>query len=823
MKFGFLAHPTTRREKNYVRAVDLLNKLIDEGEHGYRRETWRRQDQVRYMEAGTIRSAAGAECSGLLYEFPLTAEEIMADVAGAQESVARAVEALAQQGAQLVGLGGTTSIVGGRGVVTARNASVPVTSGNSLTAFAAHAELLHTLQVLGRTPEKTRVVVLGYPGSIALAVARLLVAGGFQVDLVHSGRSSEDVLWRHLGGQREGIQFFDNVSHCYERAQHFVTATSVGGVIDENRLLPGSVVVDVALPRDVRRATPPRTDVLTIDGGFVSAAPAVLIGASLASLTVNRHLNGCLAETMILGLEGRAESFSIGRDLPVEKVLEIGAIAEKHGFSSLPMSSWEEPISDDDLGRLAQFHKSPLGSRQPPETKGRVLERFRRYADRLLVNHMAFNYIDMVVDTGNGCLLASDEAAYLDMDACHGAAVLGHNPASVMAGITDFARRSSASAANHVTVQRQAGLLCERLSDLIPGPDRSITLTTSGEEAIQSALRTAHAATGRAGFVRVDVFKPARDEPGQASSGIVSLPGSVAADRASVDAAVDESVGVVFIEPFVDEAAPGGAERAAAFYQAVQALCRQRGVVFAVDERLTAWRTAPVFAAPALGLDPDIICLGESLGSATIPLGAACIRQELWELASRHFPGAPVALSPLGGNDLSAVAGLRTLDEALAPGFWDNVRETGALLREGLLGAVARFAFARQAMGAGLLWHLRCSAPFDQALEGLRDDLTARSPGALRTMIRELPVSVRDTATLWSGLFSDALEQFLFDRVNTKLAQDHRILIDRTRRHPRTLLISPPLVISPEQVNSFVDALHEVFADLSTFDVLADR
>ena len=32
MKIGFLAHPTTVNEKNYVRIVDIVNKLIAEGE-----------------------------------------------------------------------------------------------------------------------------------------------------------------------------------------------------------------------------------------------------------------------------------------------------------------------------------------------------------------------------------------------------------------------------------------------------------------------------------------------------------------------------------------------------------------------------------------------------------------------------------------------------------------------------------------------------------------------------------------------------------------------------------------------------------------------
>jgi fatty aldehyde-generating acyl-ACP reductase len=40
----------------------------------------------------------------------------------------------------------------------------------------------------------------------------------------------------------------------------------------------------------------------------------------------------CMAETMLLALEGRYENFTLGRDIPVEKVKEIERLAEKHGF-----------------------------------------------------------------------------------------------------------------------------------------------------------------------------------------------------------------------------------------------------------------------------------------------------------------------------------------------------------------------------------------------------------------------------------------------------------------------------------------------------------
>jgi predicted amino acid dehydrogenase len=95
----------------------------------------------------------------------------------AREMVAAEAARLRDAGARLIGLGGATSIVGDRGLWTARQIDTAVTSGNSLTVYAAHQELLHVVRLLELKPELTRVAVVGYPGSIGLAVAKLLLVG----------------------------------------------------------------------------------------------------------------------------------------------------------------------------------------------------------------------------------------------------------------------------------------------------------------------------------------------------------------------------------------------------------------------------------------------------------------------------------------------------------------------------------------------------------------------------------------------------------------------------------------------------------------------
>jgi hypothetical protein len=63
---------------------------------------------------------------------------------------------------------------------------------------------------------------------------------------------------------------------------------------------------------------------------------------------------------MVLALENRAESFSIGRDLRFDRVREIGRLADAHGFEFSEMLTSSMPVSPK--GR-SQFLKVPARTR----------------------------------------------------------------------------------------------------------------------------------------------------------------------------------------------------------------------------------------------------------------------------------------------------------------------------------------------------------------------------------------------------------------------------------------------------------------------------
>ncbi len=57
----------------------------------------------------------------------------------------------------------------------------------------------------------------------------------------------------------------------------------------------------------------------------------------------------CLAETIVLALEGRFENFTVGRDIQWEKVREIYKLGIKHGMKLAAISGVNGVYSDEDI------------------------------------------------------------------------------------------------------------------------------------------------------------------------------------------------------------------------------------------------------------------------------------------------------------------------------------------------------------------------------------------------------------------------------------------------------------------------------------------
>lgn len=124
-------------------------------------------------------------------------------------------------------------------------------------------------------------------------------------------------------------------------------------IISPSDLKLGCVVCDVARPRNVSRAVvEQRDDVLVIEGGMVEVPGPVDFHFDFGFPP--RMAYACMAETMTLALERRYECFTLGKEIKIERVKEVAAIARRHGFRLGGFRSFERAVDDDEIERIRE-------------------------------------------------------------------------------------------------------------------------------------------------------------------------------------------------------------------------------------------------------------------------------------------------------------------------------------------------------------------------------------------------------------------------------------------------------------------------------------
>lgn len=306
--------------------------------------------------------SAYSETAGWFVVCPLTSRKMLSLPENTViEKIVSAGKLAEKLGAEIVGLGAMTSVVGDAGVTIARNLNIAVTSGNSYTVATALEGTRKAAEIMGINMSRANVAVIGATGSIGSVCARIIAAEAGSLTLVaRRPEKLERLSYQILMETGIAARLTTNVSSALKEADIVITVTSaVDTVIRPDDLKTGAVVCDVARPRDVsKQVAEKRPDVLVIEGGVVEVPGEAEFNFNFGF--PGKMAYACMAETIILALEGRCESFTLGRDLTVEQVREISSLAAKHGFKLAGFRSFERALSESDIEkvRIAAVKKS---------------------------------------------------------------------------------------------------------------------------------------------------------------------------------------------------------------------------------------------------------------------------------------------------------------------------------------------------------------------------------------------------------------------------------------------------------------------------------
>lgn len=261
---------------------------------------------------------------------------------------------LAQKnGAEIVGLGGLTSVVGNQGEIVAKNLDIAVTTGNSYTAGMTAKATLKAAEIMEIDLSKSIVSIIGATGSIGSICSHIFAEKARKVVLVaRNMKRLEDLASELREKYSAAIEIELDISKAVANSDIVITATSSPqALIDVKELKSGCVVCDVATPHNVAyKSRVLRKDILVIDGGMIKPPGKMKIEIDIGLPQGIAY--ACLSETMILTFEGRAENFSLGRGLNIDKVKEIMNLGEKHGFELSNFLSFGKVIVEDDIKRI---------------------------------------------------------------------------------------------------------------------------------------------------------------------------------------------------------------------------------------------------------------------------------------------------------------------------------------------------------------------------------------------------------------------------------------------------------------------------------------
>ena len=346
--FAFIIHPINPK-RDVSRKFPFLGRILSERQIDFFSTFF---PPIYLSEIEGIRSeTTGKEIKGWFIACPYTPRRMLSlPEKTVYRKIIQTGRMAEKLGAKMLGLGAFTSVVGDAGITIAKGLDIPVTTGDAYTISIAVEALREAAKLMEIDLAQSTAAVVGAGGTIGRVCTELLADDVQKLYLLGRHIEPLEKLKAKLDVSSRAELFSSTDLSLLADADLVLTVTSAvdEDVIHPEHLKAGSVVCDVARPRDVSAmVAAARDDILVIDGGMVDIPGTVDFHFDFGFPEGKAY--ACMAETMALTLEGRFEDYTLGKEITRERVDEITAIAKKHGFRLSGFRSFEKEITPEQI------------------------------------------------------------------------------------------------------------------------------------------------------------------------------------------------------------------------------------------------------------------------------------------------------------------------------------------------------------------------------------------------------------------------------------------------------------------------------------------
>jgi acetylornithine/succinyldiaminopimelate/putrescine aminotransferase/predicted amino acid dehydrogenase len=333
LKVGWLFHMVDADDLISLEP-DAARLTFDEREQFLRHFAPRANPLV--MSSFDVQSTTGAKVRFYAIALPFTSNQMKewldeGNFFRVRHSIDKAIKVARFIGCEVIALGQYTSIVT-RNATTLQLPHVGLTTGNSYTIALALEAVERAVNERGLDPAAATLAIVGASGNIGQTCAEILAPRFGRTVLLGSSKPS---ALRRLAGLQARLPRASVDADVAALRQADVVLAAVNAptpFLTADLFADGAVVCDLSVPAAVRpEVRGARPDLLLIGGG-IARLPFGENHGILGFPLPPGQVYGCMAETMLLGLEGVRDATFTGM-LPAEHVFRLGAMAKRHGFT----------------------------------------------------------------------------------------------------------------------------------------------------------------------------------------------------------------------------------------------------------------------------------------------------------------------------------------------------------------------------------------------------------------------------------------------------------------------------------------------------------